>query len=127
MTARFLLLPWLALAGACAPARDAVLVQRQAGIDGAWRTDRVIVRARGDRATIHFALRTFEIRHFAVFRGVLDEDQVLLRGDRFEVRITEKRFEVGYKDQPKQSWSVKTMPEGKVGVFDGRDLFFRDP
>ncbi len=124
MSARFLLL--LVLAGACA-ARQEVLVQRQAGIDGAWRTDRVIVRTRGDRALILYEQRTFEILHFGVFRGVLDEDRVLLRGDRFEIRITEQRFEVGYKDQAPQSWSVDAMPKGKVGVFDGRDLTFRDP
>lgn len=127
MSARFLLVLLLVLAGACAAAREAVLVQRQAGIDGAWRTDRVIVRTRGDRVLILYEQRTFEILHFGVFRGVLDEDKVLLRGDRFEVRITEQLFEVGYRDQAPQSWSVDAMPKGKVGLFDGRDLTFRDP
>ena len=86
-----------------------------------------MVKTKGDHALIHYRDRSFEILHFGVFRGVLEEDQVLLRGDRFEIRITEDRFEVGYKDSPPQSWATETMPKGKIGVFDGRDLEFRDP
>ena len=125
MSARFVPLLVLTLTFACAPARKTVLVQRQAGIEGAWRTDRVIVKTKGDHVLIHYEERTFEILHFRAFRGVLEEDQVLLRGDRFEVRITQDRFEVGYKDRPAQSWAIKTMPKGKIGVFDGRDLEFK--
>ncbi len=125
MSARFV--PLLALTFACAPAREAVLVQRQAGIEGAWRTDRVIVKTKGDHVLVHYGDRTFEILHFGVFRGVLEGDQVLLRGDRFEIRITQDRFEVGYKDRPAQSWAIETMPQGKIGVFDGRDLEFKSP
>ncbi len=124
MSARFV--PLIALTLACAPARE-VLVQRQAGIEGAWRTDLVIVKTKGDHAMIHYEDRSFEILHFAVFRGVLEQDQVLLRGDRFEIRITRERFEVGYPDRPAQSWAIEKMPKGKIGVFDGRDLEFRSP
>ena len=125
MSARFV--PLIVLTFACAPAREVVLVQRQAGIEGAWRTDRVIVKTKGDHVLIHYDERTFEILHFRVFRGVLEKDEVLLRGDRFEIRITSDRFEVGYKFQPAQSWAIATMPKGKIGVFDGRDLEFKSP
>ena len=125
MSARFV--PLLALTFACAPAREAVLVQRQAGIEGAWRTDLVMVKTKGDHALIHYADRSFEILHFGVFRGELEQDQVLLRGDRFEIRITQDRFQVGYPDRPPQSWAVRAMPKGKIGVFDGRDLVFKSP
>lgn len=126
MRARSLLLSLALLACACNTSRP-VLVQRQRGIEGAWHTEGLIVRTKGDSVMIYAETVTIEVQHFPVFRGYLEEDTVVLRGDRFEVRLTPEMFEVGYKMRAPQRWKLAALPKGKVAVFDGFDLVTRDP
>jgi hypothetical protein len=117
----FLFLPLLACSGP-----QQVLVQRQRGIEGAWRTDRLIVRTRGESLMVYSKEHTFEVQHFSVFHGVLEEGTLLLRGDAFEIRLTEDRFEVGHKQGAPQRWALASLPKDKIAVYDGFDLTMRD-
>jgi hypothetical protein len=110
----------LVLAACQGPQRTPV--KRVAGIEGAWRTEEVIVETRGESALVHYADRSYEIRHFGTFFGYLEDDMVLLRGDDFEIRITEEVFQVGYKNSPPKQWETAKMPKGMLAVFDGFDL-----
>ena len=101
----------LVLIGGCqGPQRTQI--KRVDGIEGAWRTEKVMVRTEGKSAMIHYADRSYEIRHFGTFFGFLEDDLVLLRGPDFEIRISEDVFQVGYKNSPSKQWMTDKMPKG---------------
>lgn len=102
----------------------AVGVTKEPGIPGGWKTKDVILRATDPDATLEFRGRIFVIENFAAFHGVIHPDQVSLRGNEFEVRITAEMFEVGYPDLPPQRWRLADMPEGKKAIFDGQTMRF---
>jgi len=100
-------------------------VDKLESIPGSWITDGVILRADKGDARIEYLGHVFLIKDFDPFRGFIDPKVIMLRGQYFEVRLSEEMFEIGWKNQPPMRWDMADLPTDRLIVFNGRTVEYQ--